>query len=61
MKQQMKSLEDVQCHALHIIAGNISYSEACHSFSIQVLENRGIEQCKMLFTQIASDKCHILH
>ena len=60
-KQQAKSLEDVQRRALQIIVGNTPYSEACHMFDIQSLEDRWSELCRTLFRQTVNNESHSLH
>jgi len=59
-KQQIKSLENVQCRAVQIIAGNTSYTEASSMLSIQSLADRRAELCRTLFTQIVKNESHYL-
>jgi len=59
-KQQATSLENIQHHALQIIAGNIPYDEACCLFKLTSLSERRGSLCSKLFRQIVSQS-HILH
>jgi len=61
-KQQTTStsLENIQCRALQIIAGNIPYDEACCLFKLTSLSERQDSLCSKLFRQLVSQS-HILH
>jgi len=60
-KDQTKSLEDIQCRAVQVIVGNISYEETCCMLNLSLLSDRRRSLCSTLFKQIASRESHVLH
>jgi len=60
-RSSRQTLEDVQRHALQIIAGNTLYTEACRMFDIQSLTDRRSELYRTLFRQIVNNESHSLH
>jgi len=48
-KQQTKTVEDVQRHAVQIIVGNIPDADACKSMGISSLADRRSDLCSKLF------------
>jgi len=59
MKEQSKSLENVQRRALQITVGNIPYEEACRLFDLSTLAERRSSLCSTLFRQI-TPTCSII-
>jgi len=60
-KDQTKSLDDIQRHALQVIVGNIPYEEECCMLNLPPLADRRRSLCSTLFKQIVSRESHVLH
>jgi len=54
-KEQLKKLENIRCHAVQIVVGNIPYEEACCLLNFPSLAERRLSMRETLLKQIVCE------